>query len=32
VEGWITLNTDALIDYWEGNIDTIELGARLKKV
>lgn len=31
VEGWITLNTDALIDYWEGSIDTIELGARLKK-
>ena len=27
---WISLNADALIAYWEGRIDTIELGQRLR--
>jgi hypothetical protein len=26
---WISLNADALVAYWEGQIDTIELGWRL---
>jgi hypothetical protein len=29
---WIVLNIAALIDYWEGQIDTIDLGARLKPI
>lgn len=29
VLAWAALNTDALVDYWDGRIDTIELGARL---
>ena len=32
VKAWIELNTDALIDYWDGNIDTAQLIARLRKV
>jgi hypothetical protein len=27
---WVSLNTDALVAYWEGRIDTIELGRRLQ--
>jgi hypothetical protein len=27
---WISLNTDALVAYWDGQIDTIQLGQRLK--
>jgi len=27
---WITLNTDALVAYWEGQIDTAELCQTLK--
>jgi len=27
---WVSLNTDALIAYWDGQIDTIQLGQRLK--
>jgi hypothetical protein len=27
---WVRLNTTALVDYWEGQIDTIQLGQRLK--
>lgn len=29
---WIDLNRTALIEYWEGQLDTIELGARLRRV
>jgi hypothetical protein len=29
---WITINTAALVAYWEGQIDTIDLGERLKSV
>jgi len=29
---WAALNTDALIEYWEGRIDTIQLGQALKRV
>jgi hypothetical protein len=29
---WVALNTDALIEYWEGRIDTIQLGQALKRV
>jgi len=28
---WISLNTAALVDYWDGRIDTIELGELLKR-
>jgi hypothetical protein len=27
---WVRLNTTALVDYWDGQIDTIQLGQRLK--
>jgi hypothetical protein len=29
---WVSLNTAALVDYWEGRIDTIELGQLLKRI
>jgi hypothetical protein len=29
---WVSLNTDALIAYWDGQIDTIELGNRLRRL
>jgi len=29
---WVTLNTAALVDYWEGRIDTIELGQLLRRL
>jgi hypothetical protein len=29
---WISLNTAALVAYWEGRIDTIELGQQLKRL
>jgi hypothetical protein len=29
---WIELNAAALISYWEGQIDTIDLGERLRPV
>jgi hypothetical protein len=29
---WVSLNTAALVAYWEGRIDTIELVQRLKPV
>ena len=28
---WVSLNTDAIVDYWDGRIDTIELGELLKR-
>jgi hypothetical protein len=31
VQGWIALNAAALIDYWNGQIDTIQFGQRLRK-
>jgi hypothetical protein len=27
---WVSLNTDAIVEYWDGRIDTIELGQLLK--
>jgi hypothetical protein len=27
---WVLLNTAALVAYWEGQVDTIQLGQRLK--
>lgn len=32
VSEWVSLNTDMLVDYWEGRLDTTEIGARLKRV
>jgi hypothetical protein len=32
VAKWITLNKDALIDYWNGTISTFELVARLRRL
>lgn len=32
VARWIGLNQAALIEYWDGGIDTIELGARLLRI
>ena len=29
---WVSLNTAALVEYWEGRIDTIELGQQLKQI
>ena len=29
---WVLLNTAALVAYWEGRIDTIELGQLLKRL
>jgi hypothetical protein len=29
---WVSLNTGALVAYWEGRIDTIELGQLLKRI
>ncbi len=32
VSQWIRENEDALIDFWNETIDSVELGARLKKI
>jgi hypothetical protein len=32
VFAWISLNTDALVEYWEGRIDTARLIYRLKPI
>ena len=29
---WISLNTAALVEYWDGRIDTIELGQLLRRI
>ena len=29
---WISLNTAAIVEYWDGRIDTIELGQLLKQI
>ena len=29
---WISLNAAALIEYWDGRIDTIQLGERLRRL
>ena len=29
---WISLNTAAIVEYWDGRIDTIELGQQLKQL
>jgi hypothetical protein len=32
VSRWISLNEEALIDFWNETIDSMELGGRLKKI
>ncbi len=32
VQAWTRLNTPALVEHWDGSIDTVELGAKLQKV
>ena len=32
VQRWIRLNTPALVAYWDGEIDTVELAGRLKRL
>jgi hypothetical protein len=32
VFAWVSLNSAALVAYWEGRIDTIELGQRLQRL
>jgi hypothetical protein len=32
VFGWVSLNADALVAYWEGRIDTVQLGQALKRI
>jgi hypothetical protein len=32
VFAWVSANTDALVAYWEGQIDTMQLGQALKRV
>jgi hypothetical protein len=29
---WLALNADALVEYWEGRVDTIQLGQALKRL
>src|SRR5947209_2819742 len=29
---WVSLNADALVEYWEGRIDTIQLGQALRPI
>jgi hypothetical protein len=29
---WVPLNADALVAYWEGRIDTVQLGQALKRI
>ena len=29
---WVALNTAAIVEYWDGRIDTIELGRLLKRI
>ena len=29
---WVALNTAAMVEYWDGRIDTIELGRLLKRI
>jgi hypothetical protein len=29
---WVALNADALVEYWEGRVDTIQLGQALKPI
>ena len=29
---WVALNADALVEYWEGRIDTVQLGRALKQL
>ena len=29
---WLTLNADALVAYWDGQIDTVQLGQLLKPI
>ena len=29
---WVSLNTAAIAEYWDGRIDTIELGQQLKRL
>jgi hypothetical protein len=29
---WASLNANALVDYWEGRVDTVQLGQALKRL
>jgi hypothetical protein len=29
---WVSLNSKAIVEYWDGRIDTIELGQLLKRI
>jgi len=29
---WVSLNAAAIVEYWDGRIDTIELGRLLKRL
>ena len=32
VRRWVVLNAQAIIDYWNGEIDTLDLGQRLQRL
>ncbi len=32
VQAWVALNEAALLDYWDGSIDTVDLVQRLRKL
>jgi hypothetical protein len=32
LQRWVGINLDALVAYWDGNISTLELAAKLKKI
>jgi hypothetical protein len=32
VQAWVALNETALLDYWDGSIDTVDLVQRLRKL
>lgn len=32
IERWVKLNLAAIVAYWDGAIDTVELAAKLKKI
>jgi hypothetical protein len=32
VKAWVSSNAPALLEYWDGRIDTIEFGQRLRRV
>lgn len=32
VSAWVELNAEMIVDYWDGRLDTTELGSRLQRV